>query len=130
MTRSAGNRGVGAAGVAPHGGQRVAHGGKIYHARHARKILQQHARRHEADLFGAGAVTLRHGGHVPRGNALAIFVAQQILQENPDGKRQAANVSDALPGKLRETEVVVLEGADTEFCRGAKAVLCHWSDYI
>ncbi len=34
-----------------HRRQRVAHGGQVDHARHAGEILQQHARRHEADLF-------------------------------------------------------------------------------
>src|ERR1035437_6166447 len=95
----------------------------------AKEISFMPAGRHEADLCDAGAVTARHGGHISRGNALAIFVAQQILQQNPDGEGQAPNVPDTLPGKMRETEIVVIHGADAQFRRGAKAIFCHWFDY-
>ena len=98
---------IGAARVAAHGGQGVAHGGKVHHAGDAGEVLQQDARRHEADLFDAGAVTARHGDYVRRGNPLAVFIAQQILQKNPDGKRQSPDIADALLGEMREAEIIV-----------------------
>src|ERR1039458_7952402 len=82
--------------------------------------------RHEADLFDAGAGAARDGGHILRGNALAIFIAQQILQENPDGKGQAPDVPDALLNQVREAEIIVIGGAHAQFRRGAKAIFCHW----
>ena len=64
------------------------------------------------------------------GNALAVFIAQQILQQNPYGEGQAPDVPDTLLGEVRETEIIVIRGADAQFRRGAKAVFCHWFDYI
>ena len=125
-----GQQRIGAAGIAAHGGQSVTHRGQIHHAGHAGEILQQDARRHEADLFDAGAVTARHGRHILCSHALAVFIAQQILQQNPYREGQAPHVPDALLGEVRETEVIVIHGSDAQFRRGAKAVFCHWLNYI
>ena len=45
-------------------------------------------------------------------------------------KGRHAYVPDTLLGEVRETEVVVIRGSDAQFRRGAKAVFCHWLDYI
>ncbi len=64
---------VGAVGVGAHGGQGVAHGGEVHHARDAGEILQENARGHEADFLGAGRA-LGHVGNVGGGHAASIFL--------------------------------------------------------
>src|ERR1019366_6378585 len=89
-----GQQRIGAARIGAHGGQGVAHGGQVDHARDTGEILQQDARRHEADLFDTGAGAARHGGHILRGNSLAVFIAQEVLQQYADGERQLPDVAD------------------------------------
>ncbi len=70
-----GHQRIGAAWVSAHGRECIAHCSEIDHAGHAGEILQQHARRHEADLFGLAA--RRRAGHIAdvvRRNALAVFI--------------------------------------------------------
>ena len=81
---------IGAAGIGAHRGERIAHRGQIHHRRDAGEILQQHARRHEADFFalGAGLGPGRDIFDVGGRNPAAVFVAQQIFQQNLDRKWQ------------------------------------------
>src|SRR5690606_16864688 len=80
----------------------IAHGGKVHDSRHAGEILQQHASRHEDDLF------VRRSLRVPVGESTnvvgrdrgAVLVAQQILQENAQGVGQAGGVHARLVESL------------------------------
>ena len=71
-----GQQRIGAVGVGSHGRESVAHGGQVDHAGHAGEILQQHARRHEADFFAVGALSPRHRFDILRGHAPAVFVTE------------------------------------------------------
>ena len=79
---------VGIAAEMAHG---VAHGGQIDHGRHAGEILHQHPRRTKRDL-ALGTALFQPGRDrldVVLGDRAAILVAQQILQQHFEGKRQA-----------------------------------------
>ena len=71
----------------------VAHGGEIDHRRDAGEVLHQHARRPERDLAirGLGLEPLRERLQVLLGDAAAVFVAQQILQQHLHRERQPGN---------------------------------------
>ena len=72
----------------------VAHRGQIDHAGHAGKVLQHHARRHEGD-FGIGFLLRlpgRHGFNGIGGHAHAVFVAQQVFQQDLHRVGQALDV--------------------------------------
>ncbi len=74
-------------------GERIAHGGQIDGAGDAGEILQQDARRHEADLFHSGF----SGGNsldVGSGDALAVFVPQQVFEQNFDGDREPRHLGE------------------------------------
>jgi hypothetical protein len=109
----------------PNGGQRIAHGGQVHHARHAREILQQHARRHEADLFGAGAFPARHRFHVFGRYAPAVFVAQQVFQQNLDGKWKPFHASQAPLGERGQAEIFIFSVAGAQLGRRAKTIFSH-----
>ena len=72
----------------------VAHRGKIHHRRHAGEVLQEHARGREGDL-GVGV-----GRGVPAGERFdvgardvdAVFVTQQVLQQDLERERQPGGV--------------------------------------
>ncbi len=76
---------------------RVAHRRQIDDARHAGKILHDHARGHKRQL-----VRRRRGG-VPRGemfyivrrHKIAVLVSQERLEKNADRKRQSLQVRRA-----------------------------------
>ena len=82
-----GQQRIGALGIRAHGGQRVAHGGQIHHAGHAREILQKHPRGHEADLFGSGPA--RAAGDIfdiGGADAAAILLTEQVFQQDFGGE--------------------------------------------
>ena len=112
---------IGALGVCAHGGQRVAHGGEIHHAGYARKILQQHARGHEADLFGCGCVrAARDVFDIGGAHAAAVFLAQQIFQQDFGGKGQAPDVADALFFKAAQPKDAVIGVTGAQRGRGSE----------
>ena len=97
MTSSAGSRGLIFFGVAAHPRDGVAHGREIGDGGHAGEILQQHSRRHKGDfraLFCDG---------LPFGQALyivgvheaAVFLAQQVFEQNANGEGNLADVPDS-----------------------------------
>ena len=120
-----GQQRVGAVRVGTHGGQRVAHGGQVDNTRYAGEILQQHARRHEADLFAVGALSARHRLHILRRNATAIFVAQQVLQQDLDGKRKASHASQALLFERGQPVIFILAVAGAQLRRRTKTIFSH-----
>ncbi len=121
---------IGAVGVGAHGGQGVAHGGEIDHAGHAGEILQQHARGHEADFLGVGAGDA--AGDVSMSaalNAAAVFVAQQVFEQDLGGEGQAGDVADAVFFQRGEAEVAIFRVAHAQLRRRAKGVGWHQFDY-
>ena len=72
---------IGEPGVGAHFGERVAHGGEIDDTGHAGEVLQQDARRHEADLLGVGSAdTARHIIDIGSGDLTAVLIAEQVLE--------------------------------------------------
>jgi hypothetical protein len=98
-------------GVGAELGHGVAHGGQVDHRRHAGEVLHQHPRRAEADLVFGLALVLDPGGHrfqVGLGDRIAVFMAQQVLQQHLHGHGQAGNVLQ--PARFRGGQAVVLVG--------------------
>ena len=88
-----GQQRIGERRVRAHCLERVTHRGEIDDARHASEILQQHAGRHEADLFGVGAPTARDLFDVLRRNFAPVFMPQQIFEQDLDRERQARDIA-------------------------------------
>jgi hypothetical protein len=94
--------------VATEVGHRVAHDREVDDGRHAGEVLHDHARRHERDLGlgGSARPPRRQRPYVALRHDAATGVAQQVLQEDPDGDRQTASrghVADcAQPVDVRE----------------------------
>ena len=69
----------------------IAHSGKVNHGRDTGEILHQHPRRREGDFlvgFGLG-FPVDEGLNIGLADHLAIFMAQQIFQQNLQGEGQA-----------------------------------------
>ena len=102
----------------------VAHRGEIDHRGNAGEILEQDARGHEGDFFFGGALSARG---IPAGeradvfveDEAVVFVAQQIFEQDFQGKGQARDVADA--GAFERGEVVDFEGAAADVEFGARA---------
>ena len=121
-----GHQRIGAARVGAHRGQGVAHGGQIHHAGHAGEILQQHARRHEADLFrtpvpSPRATASTSGGDTRLPSSLRSRFSSRMRIEN--GRR--ATLPTPCSCECGETEIVVFRSADAQLRRRAKTVFCH-----
>ena len=102
----------------------VAHGGEIDHRRHAGEVLHQHARRPEGDL-AVGRLGLQPFGHrldVVLGDRATVFVAQQVLQQNLHGERQARGALEAVPFRRRQAVVSVGLAACFQGLAAAKTV--------
>ena len=68
---------------------------------------------------------LRDHGDVVGGDALAVLIAKQVLEQDADREGEAVDRSDALLLKSGEPEVVVVGTADAQLRRCAKAIICH-----
>ena len=75
----------------------VAHGCQIHHARHAGKVLHDHARRHKGQLVGSGlaGVPRRQAFYISWLHEVAVAVAQQSFQQHADGKWQMLHAAQA-----------------------------------
>ncbi len=103
----------------------VAHGRQIDDGGHSGKVLHQHARRHERDLPRRLGICLPLGQEfdVVRGHALAIFLPQQVFQQNAQAVRKTME-GEAFGLKCLETEDFVALVADLQGGLAAEAV--HW----
>ena len=98
----------------------VPHGRQVDDGRHARQVLHQHPRGPEGD-FALGRTArdaFRDGGHVFGGDRHAVFVAQQVLQHDLEGKGQAGNVPRAACRGLRKR--IVGTGASARLQYGTR----------
>ena len=101
----------------------IAHRRQVNHRGHAGEVLQQHAAGHEGDLLRRHALAVPRGqrAHVVGLHRLAVFAAQQVLQQNAQRVRQ---MLDRAAMRLNGTQPVnfKLLGTDTE--GGATAESC------
>ena len=76
-------------------GHGVAHGSQVDHRRNAGEVLHQHARRAVLDLAVGGALVepVDHGLQILRLHGLAVFVAQQVFQQDLERLGQAVDVA-------------------------------------
>jgi hypothetical protein len=79
-------------GVAAEGGHGVAHGGEVDDRRHAGEVLEEDPGRRERELLVArtGRVPRRQLGDRLLGHGDAVDPAQQVLQQDLEGVREAA----------------------------------------
>ncbi len=87
------------------------HGREVHEEGHAREVLEDDPRDHEGDLGGALGPRLpgRQGAHVVFLDPLAVAVAQQGLENDPDGHRKAPDSRH--PDALELRKRVVRPGA-------------------
>ena len=95
----------------------VAHGGEVDHAGHAGEVLQDHAGGGEVDVLGRQGFQIGagEGFDVGLGGVGAVFVAEQVLQQDFVGVGQAGQIE--LAGQRLQAEVLVIAPADIK--RGA-----------
>ncbi len=112
-------------GVAAEGAHGVAHGGQIDDGGDAGEVLHEDAGRHVGDLaggFGPG-VPVGEEADVVRGDRAAVFVAQQILQQDAQRVGQAREINCGIGfGEGLQAEEADGGGAEGEGCGGAEAV--------
>lgn len=119
-----GHERVGFGGVFAHGGEGIAHGGEIDHAGDAREILQQDAGGHEGDLLVVTGGAACDCFNVRGLDALAVFLAEQVFEQDLVRKRQGRDV-DAVGFKCSKTVKAVFLTARLQRGFGAKTVLAH-----
>jgi hypothetical protein len=95
MTKSAGISGLASSGSAP-SFFRASHRGQVDHARNARKILQQDARRPELNLLRSRLrVPLADVFDIARFDGPFILEPQQVFEQNSDRIRYARELETA-----------------------------------
>ena len=113
-------------GVAAQLGDGITHRGKVDHAGHASKILQQHAGRAILDFvrrFAGVLLPVDHGLNVGGGDSeAAILEAEQIFQQHLHAEGQAADVAQ-LGRSLVERIVGDFAPTDLERAAGTERVL-------
>jgi hypothetical protein len=89
------DEGIDALGVAPHPGDGGAHRRQVDHRRHAGQILHQHPGRHEGKLLVPRLLRCPpgQGGHVGLRGGAVLDVAEDVLKQHLDRKRQPVEVS-------------------------------------
>ena len=102
----------------------VAHGGKVDHGGNAGKVLHQHAGRAEGDFAVALAFLEpeRDAANVVGGDRAAIFVTQQILEQDLERERQVGDTGQPVSLGLLEVEIVVFIAVDVERAPAIEAV--------
>ena len=80
--------------IAAERAHRVAHRGQIDHRRHPREVLEQHPGRRERDLGGGlgPGIPSRQRLDVAGGDGGAVFVAEQVLEQDLERERQAIEI--------------------------------------
>jgi len=113
--------------VAAEGADGIAHGGEIHDGWNAGEILEEDAGGHEGDFFfgcagGGGGVPGGEGADIVGMNELAVFVAEEIFEQDFEREGEPGDVADgrALDG----CEAVDIEGvgANAEGGAGAEGI--------
>ena len=95
-------------GIAAHAFDGFAHGGQIDDGGHAGKILKQHARGHEGNLFFRGSRRpVRQGANVIGPHKSPVFAAHKIFEKDPQRERQLRQMARDL--FLKQFEPVDVE---------------------
>ncbi len=63
------------------------------------KSCSRDARRHKADFLSIRALSASYRLDIGGRDALAVFIAQKVFEQNLNGKRKAIHRSEALPGE-------------------------------
>ena len=103
---------------------RVAHRREIDHGRHAGEILHQHPRRPVGDFAvrGARLQPARDRFYVGGRDRAAVFVPQQILEQDLERIGQPRNAGKPVLLRRLEAEIGVGLGADAELAPGFETV--------
>ena len=127
-----GEQGIDFLWIAAEMAHRVAHGGEIDDGGDAGEILKQNASGHEgnfffAGAFGAGGIPGGEGANIFGMNEAAVFVAQEIFEENLQREGKSRGLADA--GALERVEAVDFKGfaADFESGAGGERVFVRWA---
>ncbi len=109
----------------PQGDDGIAHSGQVNHRRHAREVLQNHPRRCECDLgfWFRFRIPCSQCPDVVAGNVDAVFVAQEILQEN---FQRVGELVYAIVAHGIQTKDLILSPPDRERLAGAKGICHEW----
>src|SRR5690606_5884991 len=101
--------------ITPHALHRIAHRSEIDDGGHTREVLQQHARRREADLAPPRPLRIpfRHGLDALARPGEPVLVAQEVLEQDAERVWQPA---DRITGTLYgiESKNVIAVAADVE----------------
>ena len=118
-----GKKRIDALGVAAHARKGFAHRGQIHHRGHAGEILQQDAGGHEGDFFFRG---MRLPGcqrsDIRRMHEVSIFAAQQIFQQDAQGKGQLIQMPHAVCFQFFQPPNFKSLRADVERVTGPKRI--------
>jgi len=119
------HEGIDPAGVGLGGNDGVAHRGKVDDRGHTGEVLHQHACRPVRDLPIGGPVVepRRDRLDVVDGDTAAVLKAQQVLEQDLQGRRQPRNVAQSGLGNRLQAEVVVGVASDGELPAGAQRVV-------
>ena len=104
----------------------IAHGGEVDHAGHAGEILQKDTAGSKGDFLVRLGVLVpgSEGAHFFPGDVATVFGAQQIFEQDAQGKRQVAG-GDALPVEGIEAVDFVFLVADFEGGAGVETIHGH-----
>ncbi len=105
--------------VAAQGGDGVAHGDQVDHARHPGEVLHQHPGRGERHLAAVrgGGIPGHQGVDLFGGDQPAVLVAQQVLQQHLQAVGQSGDAVEAVQAMNAVADVV-----DGELIAGAETV--------
>ena len=95
----------------------IAHRGEVDHGRNAGEILHQHAGRAVGDLVADAALVLKpgfEGENVLLGDGLAVLMAQHVLKQDLEGRRQAGDVAKTVFCGCGQREIRVGLATDGE----------------
>ena len=86
------------------------HGRQVDDRRNACEVLEHHSCRREGDLLGWLClwIPLHQRLDVLGGDRLAIFVAQQVFEQNPERERKPVDFSESLPLQRWKAVVAIL----------------------
>jgi hypothetical protein len=102
----------------------VAHGREVHNRRNAREVLQQHACRRERNLALHRALDVPPGQRFDVGglHEAAVLVAEEVLEQDFQGKRQPGDLGEPRALERWEAEHLVGTAAHREGGAGAEAV--------
>ena len=116
---------VDARGVAPHPGQRGAHGRQVHERGNSREVLEDHPGWPEGDFAARGCcrVPSCQRGNVLFADGPSVNAPEQRLEQHPDRERKSGDGAKALPFHRLEGKDVHIPTGGAVFFEGSKGVL-------